>query len=254
MTMWGRLFSGPAAYEPQTGWPAWAVLPAALVILLLPLLIGIAVLAVYGGLAGASAVQAETAAEMLVQHGLLFAGLQVGVIVLTWLAAGFFSSERRQMLALRAPAGGWSALPIAFLPLLLGTTIWTGAIVMWNPEVVIQDLKPFQEMLNTDIAWLFLLVICVGAPISEEFLFRGFVFSGLAKTRLGFVGTSIVTTVLWTALHANYSVFGLIEVLGIGLYLSWVLIRTGSLWVTIFCHAVYNSVVALALLTVSLNT
>ncbi len=66
------------------------------------------------------------------------------------------------------------------------------------------------------------------------------------------LGTGILTAVLWTGLHYGYSVFGLIEVLGIGLYFSWLLVRTGSLWVTIFCHAVYNTVVGLALYFVSL--
>jgi membrane protease YdiL (CAAX protease family) len=77
-------------------------------------------------------------------------------------------------------------------------------------------------------------------------------FSGLAKSRLGFLGTAILTTVLWTALHAGYSAFGMLEVLGIGFYFSWLLIRTGSLWVTILCHAIYNSVVAACLLLVTL--
>ncbi|MEI9901001.1 MAG: CPBP family glutamic-type intramembrane protease [Hyphomicrobium sp.] len=36
------------------------------------------------------------------------------------------------------------------------------------------------------------------------------------------------------------------------LYFSWLLIRTGSVWVTIFCHAVYNTNVGLILYSVTL--
>ena len=115
------------------------------------------------------------------------------------------------------------------------------------------DLKVFKEMLSGNTALLALLVIGVGAPLSEELLFRGFLFSGLAKSRLGLIGTSILTAVLWTALHFGYSVFGLIEVLAIGLYFSWLLVKTGSLWVTIFCHAVYNTVVGLVLYSIVNN-
>ncbi len=86
--------------------------------------------------------------------------------------------------------------------------------------MVYQDLRPFQELLHGDAVWVILTVICLGAPLSEELLFRGFLFSGLAKSRLGLVGTAILTTLLWTALHAGYSLFGLIEVLGIGFYFS----------------------------------
>jgi uncharacterized protein len=53
--------------------------------------------------------------------------------------------------------------------------------------------------------------------------------------------------VLWTLLHVGYTVIGLVEVFTIGLLLSWLLWRTGSLWVTIFCHAVYNSLIILVL-------
>jgi membrane protease YdiL (CAAX protease family) len=33
----------------------------------------------------------------------------------------------------------------------------------------------------------------------------------------------------------------------IGFYFSWLLVRTGSLWVPIFCHATYNTALVLAL-------
>jgi membrane protease YdiL (CAAX protease family) len=48
-------------------------------------------------------------------------------------------------------------------------------------------------------------------------------------------------------LHAGYSAVGLVEVFSIGLIFSWLLWRTGSLWVPIFCHAVYNILVVLVL-------
>jgi CAAX protease family protein len=249
--MWGKLFGGPAAYVPQTGWPAWAVLPAAVVILVGPLLIGIAVMSAYSAATGAQVGDPQSP-EAVMQFAAMFAGMQVGAALLTWVAAGFFRSERLEVLALRPPAQGWGVLPVAFVPLLLGTAAWTGVAVWWDSDLVLQDLRPFQQMLLSDAAWLYLLVICIGAPVSEELLFRGFIFSGLAKSRLRFVGTAVVTAVLWTALHANYSAFGLIEVFGIGLYFSWLLVRTGSLWVTIFCHAVYNTLIAAVLMAVTL--
>ena len=61
-----------------------------------------------------------------------------------------------------------------------------------------------------------------------------------------------MTTAIWTMLHSDYSAPGMIEVGIIGLYFSWLLYRTGSLRVTIFCHAVYNSMLILALALVPL--
>lgn len=200
---------------------------------------------------GGDSTQLPVEAPLEVVTGWL-AGLQIGLIALTILAAGFFSSNRMETLALRPPRGGWIVLLWALIPMFLVTGAWTALLMWWRPEVVVGDLKVFKELLKGDTAVMALLVIGIGAPLSEELLFRGFLFSGLAKSRLGLVGTSVLTAVLWTALHFGYSLFGLIEVLAIGLYFSWLLVRTGSVWVTIFCHAVYNTVVGLILYFVTL--
>jgi len=191
----------------------------------------------------------------VVPHGVIVAGLgaqQIGVIVLTILFAGFFASNRAETLALRAPRGGWGLLVLSFVPLFAMTGAWSAFMWWWRPEVALGDLRIFSDLLHGETGILALLAIAVGAPLSEELLFRGFLFSGLAKSRLGLIGTSILTAVLWTTLHYGYSIFGLIEVLAIGLYFSWLLVRTGSLWAPIFCHAVYNTVIGLVLYFVTL--
>jgi membrane protease YdiL (CAAX protease family) len=95
---------------------------------------------------------------------------------------------------------------------------------------------------------LALVVIAVGAPLSEELLFRGFLQSALVPTRLGYWGASLVTTTLWTAMHAGYTVFGIAEVFVIGLLFCRILRRTGSLRVTIACHAMYNALISLVVM------
>ena len=55
-------------------------------------------------------------------------------------------------------------------------------------------------------------------------------------------------------LHIGYTAIGIIEVSLIGLFFSWLLWRTGSLRVAIFCHAVYNSLIVLSLRFVDLPT
>jgi uncharacterized protein len=243
--------NGPA-YVPRTGWPAWAVLPAGVAIFAVASAVGLVASVAVGALISQGAegpMPVEAPLEVITAW---LAGLQIGLVGLTILAAGFFSSNRWETLALRPPRGGWGVLLWALVPMFLVTGAWTALVMWWRPEVVIGDLKVFKELLTGDTALMALLVIGVGAPLSEELLFRGFLFSGLAKSRLGLVGTGILTAVLWTALHFGYSLFGLIEVLGIGLYFSWLLVRTGSVWVTIFCHAAYNTVVGLVLYFVTL--
>ena len=231
---------------PRTNWPAWAVLPAGLLIFGLA-----AALGAVGSIVMAIVLSPDAAlvpAEL--PHSVIMAGLyaqQITTIVFTILFAGFFASNRAETLALRAPRGGWGVLVLSLIPLFGLTGVWT-ALLMWlRPDVVIGDLRLFSDLLQGKLAIFALVAIGIGAPLSEELLFRGFLFSGLAKSRLGLVGTSILTAFFWTMLHVGYSIFGLIEVFAIGLYFSWLLVRTGSLWAPMFCHAVYNTVIGLVL-------
>ncbi len=256
MTKLARLFKGPAAYAPHSGWPSWAVLPAGAGILALAALIGAVASLAYGMASGGYVIEPSgggtPSQQVMMQLAVFVAGMQLGAIVLTLLVGGPSPIKRADVLSLKRPAQGWAVLPLALLPLFAVSAAWTALLLLWQPGVVYQDLRPFQELIKGNAVWIILPVICLGAPLSEELLFRGFLFSGLAKSRLGLAGTAVLTTVLWTSLHAGYSAFGLIEVLGIGLYLSWLLVRTGSIWVTIFCHAVYNTVVAASLLLIGL--
>jgi membrane protease YdiL (CAAX protease family) len=251
-----RLLRGPAAYAPNSGWPAWSVLPVGAGIFALALAIAAGASYVAGTLAGGYVVAPEgdvaTSPQVAMQLAVFVIGLQGGIIALTLLAGGLTAEQRADVLALKAPAQGWGVVPVALIPLFVITGLWTAALLLLNPTAVYQDLRPYQDLMRGDVLWIMLPVICLGAPLSEELLFRGFIFSGLAKSPLGLSGTAILTTLLWTALHAGYSAFGLGEVLAIGLYFSWLLIRTGSLWVTIACHSLYNSVIAAGLLLVKL--
>jgi membrane protease YdiL (CAAX protease family) len=89
------------------------------------------------------------------------------------------------------------------------------------------------------VNWLVGLAVIVGAPLAEELLFRGFLLPALTKTRRGFWGAAVVTTIGWTALHF-YSIAGLIEVFMIGVYFAWLVRRYGTLWLPMALHALYN--------------
>jgi uncharacterized protein len=91
--------------------------------------------------------------------------------------------------------------------------------------------------------------IALGAPLSEEFLFRGVLFSALTNTRVGRIGAVIISSALWAAVHlptAPLINVGLIFLMG--LVLGALLLRSGSLWTTMACHAGWNSLVSLSLL------
>ena len=98
--------------------------------------------------------------------------------------------------------------------------------------------------------WLFILVfpsVALGAPIAEELIFRGQLFSALSQTRLGVSGTTVVTSGAWALMHMSepWLSVGLIFIMG--LVFGWMMYRFGSLWVPMACHAAWNSIYALAI-------
>lgn len=97
---------------------------------------------------------------------------------------------------------------------------------------------------------LFLAVfpsLALGAPIAEEIIFRGQLFSALSLTRIGVAGATLVTSSGWALMHMSepWLSIGLIFIMG--LIFGWLMYRFGSLWLTIACHGVWNSLFALAI-------
>ncbi len=166
---------------------------------------------------------------------------QIALIGLVLWAAGWFGGKRLHVLSLdHLPGTSQILTAIAVMALLVGA--YNAATYLIWPEHFANDLKFFVEIVRSPAAWLAVVVVVVGAPLSEELLFRGFMLPALAKAPWGIIGAAIVTTAIWGFLHWGYSTLGMIEVMGIGLYFCWVMWRYRSLWLTMFLHALYNGI------------
>lgn len=95
-------------------------------------------------------------------------------------------------------------------------------------------------------------ILCLLAPVAEELLFRGFLLSALAKSRLGLAGAALVTSAAWTALHVNRTSLALVQIFLSGLLLSALLARTGSLRIPILCHVLFNLGVSFVVIVLGL--
>ncbi|MDR0994138.1 MAG: CPBP family intramembrane metalloprotease [Verrucomicrobiota bacterium] len=90
-----------------------------------------------------------------------------------------------------------------------------------------------------------LVLFAIGvAPLAEELLFRGILLPLLIR-RLGAVAGMVATSLLFALLHGNLP--SALPIFVLSLALSWAYIRTGSLWVSVLMHALFNAV-SLALL------
>ena len=99
-------------------------------------------------------------------------------------------------------------------------------------------------LLQWPVLWMFILTCVIGAPLSEELLYRGFLYAGLRESPLGFWGTAIVTSLVWAAWH-GLALHIIVPVFCVGMVFAWVREKTGSIWPTIGAHAIYNGVLAL---------
>jgi uncharacterized protein len=220
-------------YRARSPWPPLAALLA-----------GAAV--IVAGLAGSIVATALFAGQGRAEMAIAMLSMQSISVALVAALAGWFGGRRTSVLALDTwPGGGKIAL--AAVGALAVLAPYNAAVYWLAPGAWSADLAPFKAVIHSPAAWLFLVVIAIGAPLSEELLFRGFLQSALAPSRLGFAGASLITTILWTALHAGYSLVGLGEVFLIGVYFAWTLWWTGSLWAPLICHALYNGLMFLLL-------
>lgn len=88
---------------------------------------------------------------------------------------------------------------------------------------------------------LFMLLLLGGgicAPIGEEFFFRGFLYNA-AKRRLGIVGGTLLSAVIFGVIHGGP--FQILGIIPMGILLAVMYERTRSLWVPMIMHALNNT-------------
>ncbi len=145
--------------------------------------------------------------------------------------------DPRTWLALRPVRGstmlGWVVFAFVLLQLADLVTVELGR----------SPVPPVMESIieTTRYTTLLWFALVIAAPVFEEALFRGFLYEGLRRTKLGAGGTIVVTTLLWTMLHAaQYDPFFLTLIALIGILLGIARERTGSLYVPLAIHGVNN--------------
>lgn len=104
-----------------------------------------------------------------------------------------------------------------------------------------QSSQPIVQTLANDpsisMRLAIILTAVVVAPFAEEFLFRGFLY-GVIRKAGGRICAILTTSVLFAAIHLSLPAIPGLIVLAVALALAYEL--TGTLWVPIFMHAIFN--------------
>ena len=239
MTETANAGGAPSPYVPESPWGPGAAIAVAIVASLAPALVGFAVIAwVIGGDPVALGEAHSLASPVLLAQMVTGQILSLAII---WWAAGR-KGKRAKVLRLY-PAEETRTLTAVGLGLLLIAAIAPIELLLYRLAGLdlFTDGRWLLEGLRSDMWWGVVIAAVLLAPIWEELTFRGFLLSALAKTRLGFWPAAVISSVLWTALHAGYSWPGLVSVFLAGIGLSWIMRRTGSMKAVILAHAVINA-------------
>jgi sodium transport system permease protein len=156
------------------------------------------------------------------------------------LVAGFGFGVRRT-LSLRRPSilGLVSAV-------LIGSSAWAVAAgllirLLPPPESLVRALEQLLLLDGKPASlWVVWLVIGVTPALCEELFFRGLVLSGLR--RLGMWPALLGCALLFGLAHS--SIYRLLPTVFIGLLLTWLVWRTGSIWTSIVAHTLNNGIAA----------
>jgi membrane protease YdiL (CAAX protease family) len=100
----------------------------------------------------------------------------------------------------------------------------------------------FIDFMLSEPIILSLISVLIIAPIAEEFIFRGFLFSQLSRTRLGAWGAVSISSFLWTIIHFQYEFKILLILFIFGIFLGYIRMAYNSLGLPIAIHAINNLV------------
>ena len=107
----------------------------------------------------------------------------------------------------------------------------------------------FMEQVLSNPHWLMLLSASVLAPILEELVFRGYLWKAFRPTRMGFIGTLLVTSTAFAMMHGlQYSEFGIAQVFCLALVMGVAREYTGSVVTPIVIHTFQNTLASVLIL------
>jgi membrane protease YdiL (CAAX protease family) len=186
--------------------------------------------------------------EQIISNGPLIAWTLIGS---TPFLVGFLALATRRArmsfadyLGLKWP--GWRNVVLGFVGLAGVLGLVAVAETFANVDTPAFMTDTFRSAKEMGELPLVALAFVIAAPFSEEILFRGFLFPGLAKS-LGPIAAVALTSILWASLHVQYQWFFIGEIVALGLLLGTIRWLTGSTLLTFLLHATVNGTALLML-------
>ena len=129
-------------------------------------------------------------------------------------------------------AASWSGITLGFIVL--------SSVILYSlGEPIIQPWM-FDVYTTAQPVWVLWVALLIGAPLFEEFFFRGFMFKGMQSSFLGITGTIIITSSLFAFVHVQYDAYIMMDIWCVGVILATARQITGSLLMPLCLHTLIN--------------
>jgi hypothetical protein len=154
------------------------------------------------------------------------------------------------MMLVRSPAPFWRAIGWRQLPARANAVqfLTGGAMLALIATFVSgyfnsKESLPIEQLLQARVSMtLFAVLGVLVAPLVEETIFRGFLYPVIAR-RLGVIAGVLITGILFGLMHAAQLWGGwgqIVLLIVVGVVLTWVRARTGTVAASYFVHLGYN--------------
>lgn len=224
--------------SPVTGWPWWtafAALFGAFVLTALgALVVDLPAIALGADLTSSHTPAGLTIADTFVQD-------------LAFVAASVYCAHlgggavRAWQFGLRPPGVGWRSATRMIVLLLFAFILLNAA---WSEILNPGKEKLLKQLGSNESAALLVLsagLTCIVAPMCEEFLFRGYIFTALRSW--GTLPAAVVTALLFGGVHVSSApVADLVPLAALGFGLCLLYRYTGSLYPGMAAHSLNNSI------------
>ncbi len=151
-----------------------------------------------------------------------------------WTTAGLVAPQARNSFLLP-----WLALAAS----LTFGAVYAAAVSAAEVDSLVPPPVPAEFIGEGATRLLSFLFLGVLGPVAEEVFFRGFLLTALARS-MGPIPAMVVSSAVFGAAHGNIAV--MIPLFVTGLLLSWLYLRTRSIWPPAVAHIAQN-VIALSL-------
>jgi membrane protease YdiL (CAAX protease family) len=231
-------FEGDRSASPLPGWPWWSAFVA---------LFGAFVLTAIGALAvdlpavafGVEITSSHTPPGLTIADTFVqdLAFVAAPLICAYW----FGRVVRAWQFGLRRPGAGWGGAILMVVGLVLAFVLLNA---IWS-QIVNPGKEKLLEQLGTKESTLLLVLsaglTCVVAPMCEEFLFRGYIFTALRSW--GLLPAAIVDGLIFGGVHASSApALDLLPLAALGFGLCLLYRFSGSLYPGMGAHALNNAI------------